>query len=128
MLIVPSGVLKIIPEIFEWEIILYEIIQVSVAFIAVVLALKWKKSEFLAGLSFLLIYTIIDMVDVFFSTITQVAFLNVASFGFILLSIIFFIIGMHPSWHPGTGPTQRERETRDKSSSAGSIFSIIRKI
>jgi cellulose synthase/poly-beta-1,6-N-acetylglucosamine synthase-like glycosyltransferase len=128
MLIVPLGVFEMIPEIFEWEIILYEIIQVSVAFIAVVLALKWKKSEFLAGLFFLLIYAIIDMVDVFFSTITQVAFLNVASFGFILLSIIFFIIGMHHSWHPGTEPTNRKRETKAKSSSDNSIFSIIRKI
>jgi hypothetical protein len=127
-LIVSWGGVEMIPAVFEWEILLYEIVQVVVAFIAVLLALKWKKTEFLAGLSFLFIYAILDMVDVFFFTITQGVYLDVAQFGFILLAIIFFIIGMYHSWsHQGVS-YQRPPETREKSSSRNPIFSLLRKI
>lgn len=117
-----------IPAVFEYEILLFEIIQVIVAFIAVVLALKWKKSEFVAGLSFLLIYTILDLIDVFFFTITEGVYLDVAQFGFILLSILFFIIGMHNSWHGKPALSQEGPGRREKPSGSCSFFSTIRKI
>ncbi len=117
-----------IPAVFVWEIIFYEIIQVLVAFVAVVLALKWNKIEFLAGLTFLFLYAILDMVDMFFFTITQGVNLDVARFGFILLAIIFFIIGMHHSWSPKIVSSQRKPETVDKSPSRSSIFSMLKKI
>jgi len=96
---------------------LYEIIQVLVAFIAVVLAVKWKKTEFLAGLSFLFIYAFLDMIDVYFFTITQGVYLDVAQFGFILLASIFFIIGMHNSLSHIRG-----RRKPGKNPPAGTLF------
>jgi len=117
-----------VPVVFEWEIILYEVIQVLVAFAAVVLAFTWKKSEFLAGLSFLLIYAILDLVDVSFSTTMQGVYMDTAQFGFILLSIICFIIGMHHSWALAGVSSHSQPETKDKSSGSTSIFSVLRKI
>ncbi|MEI6293304.1 MAG: hypothetical protein WCP36_06455 [Methanomicrobiales archaeon] len=117
-----------VPIVFEWEIILYEVIQVLVAFAAVVLAFTWKRSEFLAGLSFLLIYTILDLVDVSLSATMEGVYMDTAQFGFVLLSIICFIIGMHHSWALAEVSSHSQPETKDKSSCSTSIFSMLRKI
>jgi hypothetical protein len=116
------------PALAGSGMILYGIIQVIVAFIAVVLALKWKKFEFLAGLFFLLLYAIIEVIDVFLYTMMQSVFIDVAQYGFILLAILFFIIGMHPSWAARFAPGVRERPTEEKSSRTESAFSVIKKI
>jgi hypothetical protein len=112
----------------ESGIVLYEFVQVLVAFTAIILALKWKKYEFLAGLSFLALYAIVEMIDVFIFTVVHVVFLDVAQFGFILLAIVLFIIGMHPSWSTrlisGTG-----RQTEERTSSRNeSLISILKKL
>jgi hypothetical protein len=116
------------PALAGSGMILYGIIQVIVAFIAVILALKWKKFEFLAGLFFLLLYAIIEVMDVFYFTITQSAFIDVAQYGFILLALIFFIIGMHPSWVSRMAPGVGKRSSGDTSSRSESAFSHLRKI
>jgi hypothetical protein len=108
--------------------ILYGIIQGIVAFIAVVLALIWKKFDFLAGLFFLFLYTIIELVDVFIFTIERGVFIDIAQYGFILLAIIFFIIGMHPSWAARFAPGVKEHSPKDTSSTRESAFSLIKKI
>jgi hypothetical protein len=96
-------------------IMLYGIIQVIVAFIAVILAIKWKKNELLAGLLFLFIYTLVSVMDVYIFTIKQSVFLDIAQFGFILLALISFIIGMNPAWAhknvPGTKQTGDSKKT-----------------
>jgi len=86
-------------------IFLYEYVKVIVAVIAVVLAVRWKKTEFLAGLFFLLLYTIFDAMNLFLADILQKPFIDVSQFGFILVAIIFFIIGMWQSAKvkPGSG-------------------------
>jgi hypothetical protein len=89
-----------IPALFESGMILYGIVQVMIACIAVILAVKWDKFEFLAGLICLLLYAIIEVVTTFFFTINQGLYIDIAQFGFIMLAIVFFIIGMHPSWAP----------------------------
>jgi len=89
-----------LPALFESGMILYGIIQVMIACIAVILAVKWDKFEFLAGLICLLLYAIIEVITTFFFTINQGLYIDIAQFGFILLAIVFFIIGMHPSWAP----------------------------
>ena len=88
------------PVLFESGLILYGIIQVIVACSAVILAVKWNKFEFLAGLLCLLLYAIIEVVTTIFFTIMQGLYIDIAQFGFIMLAIVFFIIGMHPSWAP----------------------------
>jgi len=122
----------VIPAAFEWGMISYAVIQAIFAFVAVLLALKWKKLEFLAGLSFLFLYTIFEVVDLYFFTMMEGVYVDVAQFGFILLAIIFFIVGMHPSWSRTLGShktePQKPDETRDVSSGGPSIFSILRKI
>ena len=89
-----------ISVLLESAIILYGFLQVLVAFIAVILAVKWEKYEFLAGLFLLLLYSIVEIIDMFIFTILNNVFFDIAQFGFILLAIIFFIIGMHPLWSP----------------------------
>ena len=109
---------------------LYGLLQVLVACIAVILAVKWKKYEFLAGLFFLLLYTIVEIIDEFFFTILNGVYLDVAQFGFILLAIIFFIIGMHPTWAPRlvSGMTGRKTECKPpKPPRKESVLSILRK-
>jgi hypothetical protein len=106
---------------------LYGFVQAVVASIAVILAVKWKKYEFLAGLSFLLLYSIVEIIDTFFFTVLNGVFLDVAQFGFILLAIVFFIIGMHPSWAPRLVSGLRERKPEHKSSRSESVLSILRK-
>jgi len=117
-----------IPTLLASGIILYGIIQLIAALIAVVLSVKWNKFEFLPGLSFLLLYAIVNMIDVFFFTIVHGVFLDVAQFGFILLAIIFFILGMHPTWAPKLGSGMRQRNTEKKSSNSESLFAIVKKI
>jgi len=117
-----------IPALLASGIILYEIIQMIVALIAVFLAVKWNKPEFLPGLSFLLLYTIFSLIDVFFFTIVGGVFLDIAQFGFILCSIIFFIIGMHPTWSPKLISDKRQRNPEIKASKSESVLSIIKKI
>jgi len=116
-----------ISALFESGIIFYGFFQVIVAFIAVVLAVKWKKYEFLAGLSFLLLYAAVELIDVFIFTILHGVFIDVAQFGFILLAIIFFIIGMHPSWAPKLVSGMRERNTEHKSPRNESLIAILKK-
>ena len=85
------------PVIFDAGIFLYEIIKIVVACIAVVLAILWKRNEFLAGLIFLFLYTILDAINIFLSTILQQSFIDASQFGFLLLALISFIIGMWQS-------------------------------
>jgi hypothetical protein len=109
---------------------LYGLLQVLVACIAVILAVKWKKYEFLAGLFFLFLYSIVEIIDAFFFTILNGVYLDVAQFGFILLAIIFFIIGMHPTWAPNLVSDMTGRNTKfkpPKPSRKESVFSILRK-
>ncbi len=85
------------PVIFDAGIFLYEIIKIVVACIAVVLAILWKRNEFLACLIFLFLYTILDAINIFLSTILQQSFIDASQFGFLLLALISFIIGMWQS-------------------------------
>ncbi len=116
-----------ISALLESGIILYGLFQVLVAFIAVILAVKWEKYEFFAGLAFLLLYSIVEIIDVFFFTILNYVYLDVAQFGFILLAIIFFIIGMHPAWAPKMVSGLGVRKTEHKPSRNESVISILRK-
>lgn len=117
-----------ISPVVTWGILIYELLQVVVAFIAVVLALHWEKLEFLAGLFFLLIYTILDLVDIFFFSIVHGVYLDVAQFGFILLAIVFFIFGMSPYWRsPGPSGGQKG-EPEGAASGDIPIFSYLKKI
>jgi hypothetical protein len=116
-----------ISVLLESCILLYGIFQVLVAFIAVVLAVKWEKFEFLAGLAFLLLYSVIEIIDVFFFTILNVVYFDVAQFGFILLAIIFFIIGMHPAWSPRLVSGIGMRKTEGKPPRSESVISLLRK-
>ncbi len=114
--------------VVTWGILFYELLQVSVAFIAVVLALHWERLEFLAGLLFLLIYAILDLVDIFLFSVVEGVYLDVAQFGFILLAIVFFIYGMSPYWK-SPGPSGGQNEEREEPASGGKpIFSYLKKI
>lgn len=117
-----------IPTLLAYGIILYGIIQLIVAIIAVILAVKWNKYEFLVGLSFLLLYAIANMIDVFLFTIVHGVYLDVAQFGFILLAIIFFILGMQPSWLPRLESDVRQQDTDTPSTRPQSLMSILRKL
>ncbi len=78
-------------------VFIFESISVIVAVCAVALAIKWKKNEFLAGLFFLLLWSVLNAIDVTFATVLDVPFINASQFGFILLALISFIIGMRPA-------------------------------
>ena len=117
-----------ISALLESGIIIYGFFQVLVAFIAIILAVKWKKYEFLAGLSFLFLYAIVEMIEEILFTIVHVVYLDVAQFGFIMLAIIFFIVGMHPSWSSKLVSGMRERNTGDTSSRNESLISVLRKL
>ena len=109
-------------------LMLYEIIQAIIAFIAVILAIKWKKNELLAGLSFLFIYTLVSVVDVYIFTIEQSIFLDIAQFGFILLALISFIIGMNPAWAYKMVPGTKQTDDFKKTSDTPGILSYLRKL
>ncbi len=100
-----------ISTLFESGLMVYTIFQAIVAFTAVLLAVKWKKFEFLAGLIFLFIYAFVDMIDVVYFTFVHGVYLDVAQFGFILLAILFFVIGMHPTYAPKIVPGRKKRNT-----------------
>jgi hypothetical protein len=114
--------------LLETGIMLYELVQILIAFLAIVLAVKWKKFEFLAGLTFLALYAFVEMIDTYIFTFVHIVYLDIAQFGFILLAIIFFIIGMHPSWSlrlvPGTG----KRDAAPESSRPESLISTLRRL
>ncbi|MDD1689867.1 MAG: hypothetical protein LUQ66_04335 [Methanoregula sp.] len=76
---------------------LFEYVNVLVALFAVALAIKWQKTEFFAGLIFLLLYTIIDAIELSLSAIFDVNIINASQFGFILLALSGFIVGMRPA-------------------------------
>ena len=78
-------------------IFFFEYLKVLVAFIAVVLAIRWKRTEFIAGLFFLLLWCILDAVYVMFLTFAIAPIVNASEFGFVLLAVISFILGMRPA-------------------------------
>src|SRR5512136_960371 len=112
----------------ETSIMLYELVQMLVAFTAIVLAVKWKKYEFLIGLSFLGLYAIVEAVDAFLFTVMHVVFLDIAQFGFILLAIIFLIVGMHPSWSPRLAFGMKKQLSEPPASRPRSLISVLRKL
>jgi len=116
------------PTPFEWAIFSYDIVQVIVAFAAVLLAVRWEKSEFIPGLSMLFLYTVLEAADVFL--FTQGVPLDVAQFGFILLAIIFFIVGMHPSWSRRLGLKKNNVQAGEKFGNKrdDSILTVLRKM
>jgi hypothetical protein len=117
-----------IPLSLEWGLLSFDLIQVIIALIAIILALRWGKTEFVGGLVFLFLYTLLEAVDITLFTTFQVIFIDVAQFGFILLSIVFFIIGMNPSWtHPG-GPGRRSLQVDKKIKKNASIIADLRKL
>lgn len=116
-----------IPATIQSGILIYEVIQVTVAFMAVALALKWKKTELIAGLSCILIYAILESFDIFLFTINQGIFFDVAQFGFILLALVFFIIGMNPAWAHKEVPETKHPKEKDLSSGSRSVFFHLRK-
>lgn len=83
--------------ITDLALILFEYLNVLVAFSAILLAAQWKRNEFFAGLFFLLLYTIIDAVDLTLAALFDVSIINASQFGFILLALIGFILGMRPA-------------------------------
>ena len=115
-----------ISMLFESGIIIYNFFQVIIAFTAVILSVKWNKYEFLAGLSFLLIYSIVNIIDVFFFTLVHGVFIDVAQFGFILLAILFFIIGMHPVYAPKLVSSMRHKKIEYKPRDE-SLISFLKK-
>jgi len=86
--------------IVDLGVFLFEYIRVMVAFAAVVLALRWRRNEFIAGLFFLLLWAVLEAVDVTLATIMDEQVLNASQFGFILLALVSFIIGMRPARLP----------------------------
>lgn len=117
-----------IPTLLESGLILYDYIQILVALSAVILAVHWKKFEFLVGLFFLFLYSIIETLDVIYFSFMHDVNVDIAQFGFILLAIIFFIIGMNPAWvhqqPPYTGPSKIE----EKPQGDQPLMSILKKI
>jgi hypothetical protein len=116
-----------IPALFESGMILYGMFQVLIACIAVILSVKWNKFEFLAGLICLLFYAVIEVATTFFFTINQGVYIDVAQFGFILLAIVFFIIGMHPSLAPQMVAGSGVKSPEKKPAKPESVISLLKK-
>ena len=116
-----------ISSLFESGIIFYLFFQALVAFTGVVLAVKWKKYEFLAGLTFLMIYAIVDLIETFIFMTAYGMFFDAAQFGFILLALVFFIIGMHPTYAPKMVSGIKEKNIVPKDSPDESIISVLKK-
>ena len=116
-----------LPALFESGMILYGIIQIIIACIAVILAVKWNKFEFLAGLICLLLYAIFEEVTTVFFTINLGLYIDIAQFGFIMLAIVFFIIGMHPSWAPQLVSGMGVKRPDKKPAKPESIISLLKK-
>lgn len=117
-----------IPAFLASGIILYGIIQLIAAIIAVFLAVKWNKYEFLPGLFFLFLYAFIEVIDLFLFTISEGMFIDIAQFGFVLLAIIFFIIGMHPTWAHKLLPAKKDQFTVDPPIHNETAISLLKKI
>ena len=117
-----------IPTLLASGIVLYGIIQFFVALLAVVFSLKWNKPEFLAGLFFLLLYSLVEVIDLYLITVVHAIYFDVAQFGFILLAIIFFIVGMHPEWMHKMKFMSKSKDIRESNSRPDSIISILRKM
>ncbi|MFA4876646.1 MAG: hypothetical protein WC586_04480 [Methanoregula sp.] len=83
--------------VLDLVVLLFEYLNVIVALMALGFAIKWKKMEFFAGLFFLLLYTGLDAIELSLITIFDVSMINASQFGFILLAIIGFILGMRPT-------------------------------
>jgi hypothetical protein len=116
-----------IPLLLASGFMLYGLIQLIIAFVAVFLAVRWNRYEFLPGLAFLLLYALIEVIDLSFFAIANTAFIDVAQFGFILLAIIFFIIGMHPTYAPKLVSVIREGKTVPEKACNESAISILKK-
>lgn len=116
-----------IPALLQSGLIGYGTLQVCVALVAVALAIKWKKIEFLPGLCFLLLYAILEVVDLFFFTVLQGEYIDVAQFGFILLALVFFIIGMHPSGGLTASSLGKPGDVPAESSRKESVISLLRR-
>ncbi len=54
-------------------------------------------------------------------------FVDVAQFGVILLAIIFFIVGMHPTYSPKLVSVMREGNAEDEHPRDESAISILKK-
>lgn len=117
-----------IPALLASGIILYGIIQLIAAIIAIFLAMKWNKYEFLPGLFFLFLYAFIEVIDLFLFTILEGIFIDIAQFGFILLAIIFFIVGMHPTWAQKLLPAKKDQFNVDPPLQNESAISLLKKI
>jgi hypothetical protein len=117
-----------IPTLLASGIVLYGIIQFFVALSAVLLALKWNKPEFLAGLFFLFLYSLIEVIDLYLITVVHAIYFDVAQFGFILLAIIFFIVGMHPAWIQKMKFMSKSKDIKQTTSRHDSVLSLLRKM
>jgi hypothetical protein len=77
-------------------LVLFEYLNMLVALFAIGLAIKWQKMEFVAGLFFLLLYTLIDAIELSLSAIFEVSLINASQYGFVLLALLAFILSMRP--------------------------------
>ena len=117
-----------IPILLASSVVLYGIIQFIVALFAIFLAFKWNKFEFHPGLSFLFLYAVVDLIDLFSVTVENALTIDFAQFGFILLAIIFFIIGMHPTYSPKLASILNVKKTEDEHGRDESAISILKKL
>jgi hypothetical protein len=117
-----------IPIFLASTVILYGIIQFTTALIAIFLAFKWNKFEFLPGLSFLFLYAVVDLIDLLSVTFENGMFIDFAQFGFILLAIIFFITGMHPVYAPKLVSALKGEKTETEHVRDESAISILKKL
>jgi hypothetical protein len=117
-----------IPILLASSLVLYGIIQFITALIAIFLAFKWNKFEFLPGLSFLFLYAVVDLIDLLSVTFESGMFIDFAQFGFILLAIIFFIIGMHPVYAPKLVSALKGEKTENEHVLDESAISILKKL
>ena len=85
---------ELIPSL---ALVLFEYFNVLVALGAVSLAIKWQKTEFYAGLFFLLLYTVIDAIELSLAALFDISMINASQYGFILLALAGFIVGMRPA-------------------------------
>ncbi|HWS22659.1 MAG TPA: hypothetical protein VN227_08470 [Methanoregula sp.] len=116
-----------ISALLQLGIFFYGFFQLIIAFTAIVLCMKWKKYEFLAGLTFLLIYAIVDLIETFIFMTAYGMFFDAAQFGFILLALVFFIIGMHPTYAPKMVSGIKEKNIVPKDTPDESIISVLKK-
>ncbi|OPY32851.1 MAG: hypothetical protein A4E34_02228 [Methanoregula sp. PtaU1.Bin006] len=78
-------------------VLVFESISVIAAVSTVAPAKTWNKNEFLAWLIFLLLWTILNALDIIIPAILDIQIINASLFGFILLALISFIPHMRPA-------------------------------